>query len=435
MVDRYIPIRLYPSKDDSSGKDEEKDEVTFTTVVDKNVSERNKTNLREVKFTKIDLMAGNAEEYCSLRKRLQDDKWGREDPDVQTFWKRARDFGDCVSARSRFTYDAALAQLMTRVHAIYAEKYPSVRRYMKTKVKPDDLKKMEFWKLEELYKIREGNDKDAEFWDRFVAIELSTLEEDEEPLDEEHPFLYWLEREFWEDMARIVFREPHNAYRTQMKYLTGDIQKPYKETFMNYKARVEQVFGYLKYFPAPCLRGTRPEHVDFLKRDENISSEVVRLAIFESLPWKWRDMYDSRESADCRGLSEAEFMATILRVEDMDNAERAAAKKKPAASNPNTANASRKRSSGDGGNSNTGERSKNKRSRHFCQKCKDLGRSEKAYTSHNQANCKATAEARSSNNSDNAPFHPTKKEWKKMLHTMEKVDKLTLKDRADSDSE
>jgi len=82
-------------------------------------------------------------------------------------------------------------------------------------------------------------------------------EKEMEPPDR---FVQWLEREFWEDMARTVFRESHNAYRTQLKYLTGDIQKPFKESFSNYKARVEQVFNYLEDFPEPCLRGERPDY-------------------------------------------------------------------------------------------------------------------------------------------------------------------------------
>ena len=107
----------------------------------------------------------------------------------------------------------------------------------------------------------------------------------------------------------------------------------------------------------------RTEHYNFVERHENIKSDVVRLAIFESLQWKWYDMYERRESADCHELSEAEFMATILNIEDMDNAERAAAKK-----NPNSTNASRKRGSGDRGSSSTNERNKNKIARHFCMK-------------------------------------------------------------------
>jgi hypothetical protein len=58
-------------------------------------------------------------------------------------------------------------------------------------------------------------------WDSFVKYKLTTLEEDEDDLDIENPFLYWLEREVWEDMARIVFHELHNAYSTELKYLTG----------------------------------------------------------------------------------------------------------------------------------------------------------------------------------------------------------------------
>ena len=110
-------------------------------VVDNTVSERNKTNLLEVKFTKINLMTGNADEYCNLRKRLQNKKWVREDPDEQTFWKMARDFSDCVSQKSKYTFNAALMQLMARAQAIYAKNYPGMRRYMKMKAKPDDLLK------------------------------------------------------------------------------------------------------------------------------------------------------------------------------------------------------------------------------------------------------------------------------------------------------
>ena len=83
-------------------------------------------------------------------------------------------------------------------------------------------------------------------------IRIRHIIETDEPKDK---FIVWLEREFWEDMARTVFREPHNAYRTQLKYLTGDIQKPFKESFSSYKARVEQVFNYLEDFPVPCLMG------------------------------------------------------------------------------------------------------------------------------------------------------------------------------------
>jgi hypothetical protein len=156
-----------------------------------------------------------------------------------------------------------------------------------------------------------------------------------------------------------------------------------------------------------------------LDRDENISSDVVRLAIFESLTWKWRDMYDNCESADCRGLSEAEFMATILQVEDMDKAERAVAKKKPA-NNPTFATALKKQGSSDRGSSRTNERNKNKRAKCFCQKCKELRRSEQAYTSHDQGHYyKATV---------------VRKEWKRVIQVIEKMYKTSLRDRADSNS-
>ena len=62
---------------------------------------------------------------------------------------------------------------------------------------------------------------------------------------------FWMRKEWYLHlkhwiMARIVFWELHDAYRTQLKYLTGDIQKVYKEGFMNYTAWVEKGFGYLE---------------------------------------------------------------------------------------------------------------------------------------------------------------------------------------------
>ena len=68
--------------------------------------------------------------------------WAREDPDNQTFWKRARDFADCVTPKNRFALDAALKSLMGRVADQYA-KNQGYKQYVKTKVKPDDLRKME----------------------------------------------------------------------------------------------------------------------------------------------------------------------------------------------------------------------------------------------------------------------------------------------------
>lgn len=134
-----------------------------------------------------------------------------------------------------------------------------------------ELRRISFWKLQELYervhpKKKGPNYQDRIFWDE-VFDEL-VEDEDVDPTDDEDEteeevvevedptydgtpkvpkridnrrkgiFLIWLEREFWEDMARTVFREPHNTYKTQFKYLTGDIQKPFKENFSNYKARV-----------------------------------------------------------------------------------------------------------------------------------------------------------------------------------------------------
>ena len=140
----------------------------------------------------------------------------------------------------------------------------------------------------------------------------------------------------------------------------------FQESFSNYKARVEQVFNYLEDFPEPCLRGERPDYDpegDEVKQTP-VEPKVVRLAIFESLPARWRDMYDNRETADCRKLTEAEFMATMIKIEEQENAARVASKKHKAPS----PSPGKKRKDGNQ-NSQDGK----KRPKRFCQKCKDLG--------------------------------------------------------------
>jgi len=294
------------------------------------------------------------------------------------------------------------------------------------------------WKLEAVYSKVASEKK---MWDWMVAadfggetcIDDNGNEQEMEPLDR---FIQWLERELWEDMARTVFRETHNTYRMQLIYLIGDIQKPFRESFSNYKSRVEQVFNYLEDFPEPCLRGERPRYdpeADEVKQTP-IEPSVVRLAIFESLPAaRWRDMYDNCEqTADCRKLSESEFMATMIKIEEQEHAARAASKKSKAPSpSPGKKYKDGNQNSQDG---------KKRPKRFWCQKCKDLGRSELAYTSHDQAYCKASHEAGTSNNgnnnksSDSKGFQPSKKEWKKVMNVMDKLFKTALDSDTDTSS-
>ena len=123
LVDRYIPIRLYPVIE-SSKADEETKELKVTLVINHTVSHNNKTNLLELMFTKIDLLAGNAEEYCHLVKRLKSKKWSQEDPKKLLFWTRARDsFSNCISTKLKYAFEVALKQIMSRVHELYTARY------------------------------------------------------------------------------------------------------------------------------------------------------------------------------------------------------------------------------------------------------------------------------------------------------------------------
>ena len=284
LVDRIIPICLYPNKIESGIEPEE---IIFTTVVDPTKSEKAKTNLRELKIQKIELLTDNTEAYCALLNKLQTEKWDREaEP---TFWTRSKDFADCISSRSKYTFDAACGHLMARVADKWSRGFYLRKMYNTSKMNESVLPSMSVWKFEAIYN---KDDEEKKMWNQTIDVEIITKDIDDEGNEIEtdetkDKFIVWLEREFWEDMARTVFREPHNAYRTQLKYLTGDIQKPFKESFSSYKARVEQEFNYLEDFPVPCLRGERPTYDDddeFYERKEPVEPKVVRLAIFESLP-------------------------------------------------------------------------------------------------------------------------------------------------------
>ena len=147
MVDRIIPIRLYPNKTDSGVEPEE---IIFTTVVDPTKSEKSNTNLRELKIQKIELLTDNAEAYCALLNKLRTEKWDREAEEKSSFWTRSKDFADCISSRSKYTFDAACGQLI----AIVADKwgrfiYP--RQDNNSKLNEPLIRSMSVWKLEAIY--------------------------------------------------------------------------------------------------------------------------------------------------------------------------------------------------------------------------------------------------------------------------------------------
>ena len=130
----------------------------------------------------------------------------------------------------------------------------------------------------------------------------------------------YMEEEYWEELARMVFREPYQAYETQLSYLMHDIQKPYNVSFTDYKARVEQVFGYLTSFPAPSLRNKDPIPDDIDKRNTPIKPNIIREALYNSLPKTWRDEFERRETVDVREVSEPIFIDIMLKIEEEDNA-------------------------------------------------------------------------------------------------------------------
>ena len=82
-------------------------------------------------------------------------------------------------------------------------------------------------------------------------------------------------------------------------------------------------------FPAPSLRNKEPTEEDRIKRLQKIKPEVIREALYNSLPKTWRDEFERRETIDVRELSEPVFMDIMLRIEEEDNAFRAKSPEEP----------------------------------------------------------------------------------------------------------
>jgi hypothetical protein len=246
----------------------------------------------------------------------------------------------------------------------------------------------------------------------------------------------YLEEEYWEELARMVFREPYRAYENQLSYLMHDIRKPYNVSFTDYKARVEQVFGYLTSFPAPSLRNKEPLPDDIEKRNIPIKPNIIREALYNSLPKTWRDEFERRETIDVREVSEPVFIDIMLKIEEEDNAFRAkSAESKNNNNNTNASGTSRgsKRSrDSNNGNGNQKKRSHDDNKKHkankMCTKCKEAGRSRFAYTSHNDNECGAK--------STSGKRNPSNRDIQKQLMQLQKmVEKNHKRKKDDSDSD
>jgi hypothetical protein len=211
-----------------------------------------------------------------------------------------------------------------------------------------------------------------------------------------------------------------------------DIQKPYNMSFTDYKARVEQVLGYLTSFPAPSLRNKDPLFDDIKKHNTPMKPNIIHEALYNSLPKTWRDELERRETINVREVSEPVFIDIMLKIEEEDNAFRAkSAESRNNNNNHGTSNSRGSKRSRDGNNANQKKRSHNENKKHkankMCTKCKEAGRSHFAYTSHNDNEYGAKSTSGKKN--------PSNRDIQKQLMKLQKmVEKNHKRKKDDSDS-
>ena len=398
--DKVVAIHLYPDVDDIPEKLDDTEEAVFNIKRDARKSSKDKTNLMELRINKIEHLMDNAEAYCKLLNRLNNDKWSREE-DVDVF-KKARDLNDCIHTKCVYTYVAAIDQFASKLADRAEARMKLMADRMDYSFTAENIRNGGMWGLEELFQDYGGEIADA-------IYSVADWKKGEERL----------ERDFWDLIARLVFRESHRAYEVQYEYLMHDVRKPYNVDFMNFKRRMEQVFSYLPMFPIKSMRGSIPEPADYELQRQPIEEQKIREAIFNALPKKWQDEFERRENQDYRVLEDSQFIDIMLKIEEQDKAERATFEATKTAG---------KRQKNDRGGGNTSPKKK-PRVKKLCNKCKQAGRSEAAYTSHDESACTFDPNRKKSadNNNNGGKKSAFQIMQKQMLTMTKQLEKLTKK--------
>lgn len=413
--DKTVAINLYPEEHDVPKALDNPEEATFSVKRNESISARDKTNIMEITIPKLEQLSDNAEAYCRLLSRLYNDKWSRTESSTlsQLFFMKARDFADCIHTQCSYSWNSAVGEFL-RGTADRMER--NMAQQGKSEVWAFSADDVRYGTLTTLRKLFE---KHAQ------SISLATYGTRDDDLA-----IKALERYFWGVVEKAVFREPHRAYEVQLDYLKHDVRKPYSEDFVKFKTRLEEVFSYLTKFPARSLRGEMPNTEAYDERDKPIQRYEIREALFNALPKTWRDEFERRINMDVRKVPEETFMNIMLKIEEEDKAKRPLLE---------TSRSTGKRSRSN--DNSSGSPKKKSRGNKFCNKCKDAGRSEAAYKSHNESDCKydstrAKTDNRSGKRSEvNQKRKPDFQVLQKQIMTMSKqLTKLTRKKRRRSES-
>jgi hypothetical protein len=411
---------MYPiAKSDSTSDEREEEYMSFSSLRDPEGLANDKTNVMTTRIPKMrGALAHRAEEYCKLRSRFESEVWGRLPTGKCTLFSKVRDFASVTDPE--VAERAAAERLFTSHIAAKAKRLAASGKDLKFKAAqvPSNTRIVDL----ELFMTTTGH---ANFKNALFGM-------DTQDINSPCGLDALMERLYWECLAREIFRSPHDAHTTQLEYLQHDVRKPYNEKFTHFKHRVEELFSYLKYFPAPCQRSAFPSTAQMDERDRAIPKNQIRRAVYNALPVSWHTAYEKRTSEDVLALSDEQFMTIFNTIEEEDLRERAVQEAQKKKSEPEkNKNGKRPKDSGsesnhggETGSSNQNHNHKKKRSSKFCKKCKDAGRGQPAYTSHNESECTWKGSVQSSLTSNtNSEFKKMKKEFKamrKMLASMGK---------------
>lgn len=409
---RIPAIRVYPQKEDK----EEVQYAVFHTLRNPNGDRKDKTNLNEVRIPMIGRIYNNAEDYCRLRARLQRDVWAQMHPTTCNFFTKVNDFRHAMVhefSEIKTAEDKFLTALYIRSRNAgvpegkeadkYAFMIPGEGRMEALEKHFSSHATLQSAILDHLYPVRTINGQEVSGW---------TM----------------LEREFWEYMAREIFPHPGECHDTQTEYLRYDVRKPLGESFASFKARMEEIFSMLNFFPARAKKNTFPSNESMDKRQKTILKGIVRKAIFDALPKPWQEEFKKRIHSDLMNMSDEQFKSFFTKIEEEDQATRQSKKPKaePSKEEP--------KKTGKGGDNNHQKKSGGggdggfkRRTQKFCTRCKRAGRSEAVYKSHNTEDCRADdrkpAAYPTKRDPESAEIVKMKKEFKAMKKMMAKMEK------------
>jgi hypothetical protein len=399
-----VNIRLHPEEDsENTASLTDEDFMEFPVLLDSKKSSKDKTNLVHVKFKKLDELTHNPEAFIKLWKDLELNKWSKEAPDKVTIYEKIEDLRLCMTGNALRKHDEIYLQVRTHIVDESENQYQELldRNAFDEDTDSDD-EGGQWESAEHLWPTifdlghAEGSQHGLRIFTRQQVIEQPRSFKNWLDHDMVYPVAMkanerrfkteaemekgrkWFADYYFHELAQIIFKEPYDAYRLQMNYLTGHAIKAWDVKFRDFQSRMETLFSYLKYFPAASRRNSHPTMDSIATRDKPIHKDVIRLAIFNGLPEAWKVNYHQSHSEDIRDLKPAEFNSIIIAYEDNDEAKKPRAQdKSPGKSNPKD-NKNQKGKPKPSNESGGGK---------FCKYCEKQGRPETVCKTHNEDKC------------------------------------------------